>query len=162
MVEHERSSAVIRRAKPYDLAPLAKLLRQLHEHHVRLVPESHRMPFDGYFEMQMRSFFEDEKMHIFVEELGGAITAYAVVNIFERDRAERIPARILYIEHFAVDENSRRQGSGTRLFEHLKGFAKENGCSLIQLGAAAKNADALSFYESMGMEPMMIRLELKL
>ena len=153
---------MIRTARPYDITQLAKLLRQLHEHHVRILPGSHRMPFEGYFEMQVQSFFEDERMRVFVEELGGALTAYAAVNIFERDRAERTPARILYIEHFAVAQDARRQGSGTRLFEHLKGFARENGWGLIQLGAAAKNTDALSFYESMGMTPAMIRLELKL
>jgi len=30
----------------------------------------------------------------------GALTAYAAVNIFERERAERTYARIIYIEHF--------------------------------------------------------------
>lgn len=153
---------MIRKANKNDITQLAALFRQLHEHHIKIAPDSHRMPFEGYFEMEMRSFFEDEKMQIFTEEQSGKLVSYAAVNIFHRERAERTPARILYIEHFTVAEEARRQGCGKRLFEFLKGYAKENGCDLIQLGAAAKNAEALSFYESMGMTPGTIRLELKL
>jgi len=153
---------MIRKAKASDIPQLGRLFRQLHQHHVKISPESYKMPFDGYFELEMRSFFEDDKMQLFVEELDGALTAYAAVNIFERERAERTYAKILYIEHFAVGEEFRRQGSGTRLFQFLKDYAKENGCDLVQLGAAAKNAEALSFYESMGMTQRTIRLELKL
>ncbi len=153
---------MIRKANENDIPQLAALFRQLHEHHIKIAPDSHRMPFEGYFELEMRSFLEDEKMHIFTEELDGSLLSYAAVNIFERERAERTYAKILYIEHFAVAENARRMGCGKRLFEFLKGYAADNGCDLIQLGAAAKNAEALSFYESMGMEPRTIRLELKL
>lgn len=152
---------MIRKADENDIPQLAALFRQLHEHHIKIAPDSHRMPFEGYFEMKLRTLLE-EGMQIFTEELDGVLVSYAAVNIFERERAERTYAKILYIEHFAVAENARRQGCGKRLFEFLKDYANENGCDLIQLGAAAKNAEALSFYESMGMTPRTIRLELKL
>jgi two-component SAPR family response regulator len=70
-------------------------------------------------------------MQIFTEELDGVLVSYAAVNIFERDRAERTYAKILYIEHFAVGEEFRRQDSGTRLFQFLKDYAKENGCDVL-------------------------------
>ncbi len=153
---------MIRKAAEADVKPLAALFRQLHEHHIKIAPESHKMPFEGYFTLEMQSFLEDEKTSVFLEELDGEITAYSVVNIFERERAGRTYAKILYIEHFAVGEEFRRHGCGTRLFGFLKDYAEENGCDLIQLGAAAGNSEALSFYESMGMKPRTIRLELKL
>ncbi len=152
---------MIRKANENDISQLAVLFRQLHEHHIKIAPDSHKMPFDGYFEMKLRTLFE-EGMQIFTEELDGTLLSYAAVSIFERERAERTYAKILYIEHFTVAESARRQGCGKRLFGFLKNYAKENCCDLIQLGAAAKNAEALSFYESMGMTPRTIRLELKL
>lgn len=152
---------MIRKANENDIPQLGALFRQLHEHHIKIAPDSHRMPFEGYFEMKLQGFFE-EGMQIFTEELDGSLLSYAAVNIFERERAERTYAKILYIEHFTVSEEHRREGCGKRLFEFLKGYALENGCDLIQLGAAAKNTEALSFYESMGMTPRTIRLELKL
>ncbi len=152
---------MIRKADENDIPQLAALFRQLHEHHIKIAPDSHKMPFDGYFEMKLRTLLEDG-MQIFTEELDGTLLSYVAVNIFDRERAERTYAKILYIEHFAVAESARRQGCGKRLFGFLKGYAKENGCDLIQLGASATNAEALGFYESMGMTPKTIRLELNL
>ena len=153
---------MIRKAEMSDLDRLSELFRQLHEHHIRIAPESHRMPFEGYFALEMRSFLEDEDMTVLVEELCGTLTAYAVVRIYDRERAEKVHQRVCYIEHFAVAEGSRRQGSGTRLFEGVKVLAKEQECGCIQLGAAAKNTAALEFYAKQGMAPRTIKMELKL
>lgn len=152
---------MLRKANENDIPQLGVLFRQLHEHHIKIAPDSHKMPFEGYFEMKLRTLFE-EGMQIFTEELDGTLLSYAAVSIFERERAERTYAKILYIEHFTVAESAQRKGCGKRLFGFLKNYAKENGCDLIQLGAAAKNAEALRFYESMGMTPRTIRLELNL
>lgn len=153
---------MIRKATEADLQALAALFRQLHEYHIRIAPESHRTPFPQYYELEMRSFLEDRELEILISEEKGAICAYAVYRIFEREKAERTPARICYIEHFTVAEEHRRSGIGTELFEAVKCFALERGCDRIQLGAAANNTDALSFYERQGMIPRTIKLELTL
>ena len=151
---------MIRKAELSDLDRLSELFRQLHEHHIRLAPESHRMPFDGYFAMEMRSFLDDEEISVLVEELDGVVMAYATLRIYDRERAEKVHRRICYIEHFTVAEDARRQGCGTRLFEGVKNFALENGCDCIQLGAAAGNTEALEFYSKQGMKPRTIKMEL--
>lgn len=153
---------MIRKATIDDAKQLAVLFRQLHEHHIRISHESYRMPFAQYFELEVRSFLEDEEMTVLVSEESGALTAYAVISMIRRDSAERIPARICYIKHFTVAEEHRRSGIGTELFEAVKCFAREQKCDCIQLGAAAANSDALRFYEKQGMIPRTIRLELTL
>lgn len=153
---------MIRKAISDDIPQLGELFRQLHEHHINLSPESYRMPFPQYFELEMRSFFEDDALTVLVSECDGALTAYAVFSIFDRERAERTPAKVCYIEHFAVAESARRKGTGTELFQHIKAVAKEQGCDKIQLGAAASNAEALEFYSKQGMKPRTIKLELTL
>lgn len=52
---------MIRKATIDDAQQLAELFRQLHEHHVKIAPESHRMPLSLFFEQEMRSFLEDDK-----------------------------------------------------------------------------------------------------
>lgn len=153
---------IIRKAEKGDITALAVIFRQLHEHHVRIAPDSHRMPFTQYFELEMRSLLSDENVCILVLEDKGEMQAYAAVRIFDRDSVDRTPARICYIDHFAVDESCRRKGIGTELFEEVKRMAKDNECSCIQLGAAACNPEALGFYESLGMTPRTIKMELKL
>lgn len=153
---------MIRKAKAADIPQLALLFRQLHEHHIKIAPDSHIMPFEQYFELEMRSFLEDGNMTVFVSDSGERLTAYAAIRIFDRERAGRTPARICYVEHFAVNESFRRTGEGTALFKHIKAFAREQGCDCIQLGAAASNAEALEFYSKQGMNPRTIKLELTL
>ncbi len=153
---------MIRIAEETDIPQLGELFRQLHEHHISISPESYRMPFPQYFELEMRSFLEDETLTVLVSERDGALTAYAVFRIFDRERAERTPAKVCYIEHFTVLENARRQGTGTELFQYIKALAKDQCCDKIQLGAAAKNAEALEFYSKQGMKPRTIKLELTL
>ncbi len=154
---------MIRKAEFSDIPRLAGLLKQLNDKHIEIAPDSYRAPFFGYYELSVESFLtDDERYTVFTEEQGGVITSYAAVQVIDRERAERVPARILYIEHFVVGEEYRRQGCGRRLFEFLKAYAEESGCSLIQLGAAAQNSDALKFYESMGMKPRSIKMEYRL
>ena len=153
---------MIRKAEKGDIKALAEIFRQLHEHHVRIAPDSHRMPFPQYFEMEMQALLADENVRILAAEENGDISAYAAVRIFERDSVDRTPARICYIDHFAVGEAHRRKGIGTELFSEVKRMAAESGCNCIQLGAAACNPEALGFYQSQGMTPRTIKLELKL
>lgn len=153
---------MIRKAELSDLKQLGALFRQLHELHIRLSPDSFRMPFEGYFELEMRSFIEDENFTVLTEEDNGTLLSYVVLRVYDRERAERTDSRICYIEHFVVGERYRRRGCGTRLFEKVRQFAHYNGCGSIQLGAAAQNSGAVKFYESMGMKPRTIKMEIKL
>lgn len=107
---------MIRKANENDIPQLGELFKQLHEHHIKIAPDSHRMPFDGYFEMEMRSFLEDEKMQIFTEELNGSLTSYAVVNIFDAS------AQNAHLLRYSTSSISQlRRSIGER--------AAESGCS---------------------------------
>ena len=154
---------MIRKADFSDIPRLAGLFQELNDKHIEISPESYRAPFFGFFELSMESMLSDnEQFTVFTEELEGKLCSYAAVQIIEREGAERVPARILYVEHFVVGEEFRQKGCGRRLFEFLKAYAEEIGCDLIQLGAAAKNVEALSFYKAMGMKPRSIKLEYRL
>ncbi len=153
---------MIRNATMADLPQLSELFRQLHRHHVNIAPDSFCMPFGQYFELEMKSFLDDEALTVLLSEQDGTALAYAVYRITKRENAGKLPAKILFIEQFTVAENARRSGEGAALFGALKQHAEKLCCALLQLGAAAQNECALEFYKAMGMLPRTIKLELKL
>lgn len=153
---------MIRNGEQRDIPRLAAIFRQMHEHHMRIAPDSYTMPFEGYFELEMRSYLSDEGMTVLVCERDGEAAAYAALRVYDRESAGRVPLRILYIEHFAVAEEHRRCGLGTELFDAVRELAAEKQCGCIQLGAAAANTEALGFYQKQGMTPRTIKMEIKL
>lgn len=153
---------MIRQAEKRDLPSLAALFRQLHAHHVRIKPESFRMPEDSWFSERVGAILNDGEMTVLVsvgEE--GDLNGYAAVRIMTVDSAERIPRKMCYIDCFAVAEGARRKGIGTALFDAVKAFARKNGCGSVQLGVTAVNADAVRFYEKMGLVPRTIQMEIQ-
>ena len=103
-----------------------------------------------------------QKVLVYEGDVSGRIEAYATVRLIEVDSPEKPPRRVCFIDCFAVAESSRRKGIGTELFEAVKAFGREKGCDCVQLGVSAGNADAVSFYEKMGLKPRIVQMESKL
>lgn len=53
------------------------------------------------------------------------------------------------IWNFGVKESFRRKKIGTKMFDYIEKFAKENNCSFISLIADKNNKIAQSFYENL-------------
>ena len=68
--------------------------------------------------------------------------------------------KTLYIDDLCVDENMRGKHIGKELYEAAVKFAKENGCYNLTLNVWSCNTSALRFYESCGLVPQKIGMEL--
>lgn len=152
---------MIRRAVSEDIPRVAELFRQLHWHHVGIKPETFRMPDDEWFVERINGIFGDGEALILVSD-DGELNGYAVIKIIDVNTEEKYPRRMCYIDCFAVAENARRQGIGTALFSEIKRFARENGCTSVQLGVAACNTGAMEFYVKMGLVPRTIQMETRI
>lgn len=152
---------MIRIADINDLERLTELFTELHRHHVEIKPETFIMPERGWFSQRLADILSDSGQTVLVCD-SGEINAYAVVTIMDVNTEEKIPRRVCYIDCFAVSESCRRCGIGTELFNAVKAFGKENGCTSVQLGVCASNADAVRFYEKMGLDPRTIQMEMRL
>lgn len=150
---------MIRRANAEDIPRLAELFRQLHAHHAAIKPEAFRMPGGEWFAERIRGIFEDGEAVILVSA-DREPNGYAVIKIIDVDTEDKYPRRMCYIDCFAVAENARRQGIGTALFGEVKRFARENGCTSVQLGVTACNTGAVEFYRKMGLAPRNIQMEM--
>lgn len=149
---------MVRIADINDLERLTELFIELHRYHVGIKPETFVMPGREWFSGRISEILTDKEQTVLVHDSGG-INAYAVVKIIDVNTEEKRPRRVCYIDCFAVSESCRRRGIGTELFNAVKAFGRENGCTYVQLGVCASNTDAVKFYEKMGLVPRTIQME---
>ena len=72
------------------------------------------------------------------------------------------PVKTLYIDDLCVDETIRGQGIGRQLYAAAVEMAREQGCYNVTLNVWSCNPTALRFYESLGMKPQKIGMEIVL
>lgn len=150
---------MIRIADFNDLERLTELFMQLHRRHVEIKPETFIMPERRWFSGRISEILNDSGQTVLVYDHSGVINGYAIVKIMNVNTEGKRPRRMCYVDCFAVSESCRRQGIGTELFNAVKAFGRENGCTSIQLGVSACNMDAVAFYEKMGLAPRTIQME---
>ena len=67
--------------------------------------------------------------------------------------------KTLYIDDLCVDENRRKQGIATALFDHAVEFAKQRRYDAVTLNVWCGNDGAMKFYESCGLVPQKVGME---
>ena len=70
--------------------------------------------------------------------------------------------KTLYIDDLCVDESLRGKHIGKELYEAAVKLARDSGCYNLTLNVWSCNPSALKFYESMGLVPQKICMELML
>ena len=68
--------------------------------------------------------------------------------------------KTLYIDDLCVDEAQRGRHIGKELYEAAVAHARESGCYNLTLNVWSCNASATRFYESCGLKPQKIGMEL--
>ena len=152
---------MLRKATLNDIAQTAEIFRQLHELHVKAKPDSFRTVPIGFFRDRLEWYVREEDTEVLVSDEGG-VNAFAAVRMYNVEAEEKFPRRLCYVDCFAVEENCRRQGVGTRLMEYVREFAKDNNCNSVQLGVSAFNENAKNFYQAAGFTPRNFIMEQKL
>ncbi len=148
---------MVRKAEEKDLERVSELFKQLHGYHVKINPETNRMPEDkNFFINFIKDKFREDSMRIFVSEDKGEIDGYIILRIIDINVMEKNPRRICFIDHIVADENKRRGGTGSKLMEFAERYGAENGCGSVQLSFDAVNEAARSFYEKLGFKPRKI------
>jgi ribosomal protein S18 acetylase RimI-like enzyme len=70
--------------------------------------------------------------------------------------------KIIEIDDICIDQRCKKRGIGKLFFEEAKRLAKEINAKFIELMVWEFNQDAIRFYEKMGMETRMKRMEYKI
>ena len=94
------------------------------------------------------SIYDNPAYHNIVAKVNNKIVGLATV-IVNYDIVEQLKPFIT-VWNFGVLKEYRRQKIGTKMFEYIYDYAKENNCDFIALLASPNNKEAQAFYESMG------------
>ena len=152
---------MIRYAEEKDIAKIGELLLQVDLVHHNGRPDIFKIG-RKYSDDELRELLKDESRPILVavddtdEVLGYCFGIYQqhVNNSVLTD------IKTLYIDDLCVDEKCRGKHIGKELYEAAVRLAKESGCHNLTLNVWSCNASAMGFYESCGLVPQKVGMEL--
>ena len=153
---------MIRRAVQRDIPGLMQLLLQVDMVHHNARPDLFKGPATKYSETELSESLRDDDRPVFVytDAADEKVLGHAFC-VMQEHIGERVPTdiRTLYIDDICVDENARRQGIATALYETVTEYARQCGCYNVTLNVWVGNPDAQAFYEKCGMKPQKIGME---
>lgn len=143
----------IRLADSRDIDKTMKLLGEVLELHAMLRPDIFISGTTKYTRGELQAIFDNDQTPVFAAIDGsGEMVGYAFCVMKRQPFSTNMhDFSTLYIDDLCVDENCRGQHVGTLLFEHVKHYAKEQGCHDVTLNVWEGNDNARRFYEKMGM-----------
>lgn len=151
---------IIRRAENKDISQLLEILKQVESVHQKGRPDLFKKDGVKYTSDDLIKLVSDDTHPIFVASEGEKILGYGFCVLEEyKSSSFMVDRKSIYIDDICVDENSRRMGVGSRIFEYIKNYAKSIGCYNITLNVWKCNRAAEKFYESLGMVPLKTCLE---
>ena len=151
----------IRRAETKDIPGMNRLLEQVLMVHHMGRPDLFRSGAKKYTDEELTGILADDSRPIFVGvDESEEVMGYAFC-IFQQHIGSPILTDIktLYIDDLCVDERLRGQHIGRQLYDHVIGFAKENGCYNVTLNVWSCNESAMRFYEKCGLKPQKVGME---
>ena len=150
----------IRLANNSDIPGMTALLKQVGEVHHKIRPDLFRAGAQKYSVSDLEELLKDESRPIFVGVEDGKLLGYCFC-ILEEVKGNPVlrDVKSLYIDDLCVDENIRGRHVGSRLYDHVCGYAKSIGCKSVTLNVWCGNDSAMAFYRSRGMKPRKIYME---
>lgn len=157
-------SITIRRAVEKDAEKTMKLLSEVLELHAKLRPDIFIPGTTKYTREELQEIFRNDSTPVFVAaDENDEVMGYAFCVIKRQPFSTNMKDfSTLYIDDLCVDENCRGQHIGSLLFDHVKQFAKEQGCHDLTLNVWEGNDVARAFYERKGMFVKETQMEILL
>lgn len=157
-------SITIRRAVEKDTEKTMKLLSEVLELHAKLRPDIFIPGTTKYTREELQEIFRNDSTPVFVAaDENDEVMGYAFCVIKRQPFSTNMKDfSTLYIDDLCVDENCRGQHIGSLLFDHVKQFAKEQGCHDLTLNVWEGNDVARAFYETKGMFVKETQMEILL
>lgn len=150
-------------AEEKHIPGMIELLKQVGQVHHLGRPDLFRAGAQKYNEADLRNLLQDGSRPIFIAEEEGKVLAYGfcIVKVTKNDPV-LADNTTLYIDDLCVDENSRGKHIGKAIYARIVQYAKAIGCGSVTLNVWAFNESAKGFYESLGMKPQKIGMEMRL
>lgn len=152
---------MIRFASEKDIPKIEDLLSQVDMVHHNGRPDIFKIG-TKYSAQELKLLLKDKKRPILVAtDENDQVMGYCFC-IFQQhiDNSVLTDIKTLYIDDLCVDENLRGKHIGRQLYDAAVKLARQNGCYNLTLNVWSCNPSALRFYESLGLTPQKIGMEL--
>lgn len=152
----------IRRAQEKDMERIHLLLNQVAMVHHIGRPDLFKADTRKYTDDQLKAIIADDQRPILVAtDDADQVLGYAFC-IFRQELDNNILTDIktLYVDDLCVDETLRGQHIGKTLYDAAVQYAKDHGCYNLTLNVWSCNESAMRFYQSCGLKPQKVGMEL--
>lgn len=152
---------MVRFAIEKDIPKIEDLLSQVDMVHHNGRPDIFKIG-TKYSAQELKLLLKDKKRPILVAtDENDQVMGYCFC-IFQQhiDNSVLTDIKTLYIDDLCVDENLRGKHIGRQLYDAAVKLARQNGCYNLTLNVWSCNLSALRFYESLGLAPQKIGMEL--
>ena len=151
----------VRMAQEKDIARIHSLLAQVAMVHHKGRPDLFKPGKSKYTDEELKILLQDSSRPILaaVDE-NDCMQGYAFC-IFQQYKNHNIMTDIktLYIDDLCVDETMRGKHIGKLLYNAALDYAREHGCYNLTLNVWSCNESAMKFYESCGLKPQKVGME---
>lgn len=143
---------MIRKAGLNDIPSISELYREQFREMAKLIPDFIKEG-DQSIEFLEKTILNDES-DILVYDYDDKVVGFVLLQAKIRpDFDFMLPGKFCYIMDIIITEKYRNKGFGTALMNSAKDWAKEQGCSFINLDVLTNNPKAISLYEKLGFMP---------
>ena len=151
----------IGRAQEQDMAGINRLLCQVLTVNHNGRPDLFKGNVKKYTDEELLEILRDDRKPVFVARDENRDVAGYVFCVFQQYLDNNIlrDIKTLYIDDLCVDEASRGQQIGRRLYEYVLAFARREGCYNVTLNVWECNPGAKRFYEKCGLVPQKTGME---
>lgn len=152
----------VSKAKRVHIPQIVKLWKDFMDFHAALDPFYARRgkAHIGYEKHLMKSIGSPNRQ-LFVALDGKRVIGYAYAEIMKYAPVLRL-TRYGYISDLYIDPACRRRGVGESLYNIVREWFVQKGLTTIELGIAAKNGTAESFWRKLGFRERFMRMHLKI
>ena len=151
----------IRRGQGKDIEKMLDLLTQVNMIHHQARPDLFCGPATKYSRKELEEMLGIETDPIFVAvDEQDAVLGYAFCQTQQSSNHKlHTDIKTLYLDDLCVDEKSRGEQVGKKLFDYVVHFAKQYGYYNVTLHVWEGNDSAQKFYEAQGMQTQYTCLE---
>jgi len=154
---------VIRRAVEKDIPKIGDLLSQVDLVHHNGRPDIFKIG-RKYSDDALKTLLKDGNRPILVcVDENDSVMGYCFC-IYQQyiDNSVMTDIKTLYIDDLCVDEKMRGKHIGKELYAAAVKLAKDSGCYNLTLNVWSCNESAMRFYESCGLKPQKVGMEIVL
>ena len=151
---------MIRRALEKDVQRLGELLSQIDLIHHKGRPDIFKIG-KKYSDDELKSILNNKNTPVIVYTDDNDVVIGYCFCIYQqqKDHSVMTDIKTLYIDDLCVDEKLRGKHIGRELYEAAVRLAKDNACYNVTLNVWSCNSSAMRFYESLGLVPQKIGME---